>query len=150
MRASFSWLGYVLIVSAVVSGFPGCASQPVNCTYPDVVVLPPAIAYPEDGATGVPDNFGTVLYYPSGADLNLRLKAGTSIIATTPGTVPSALPSPLATPPYGGTATPTGARSVPTLSAQTTYQIQYFYSTVSGCPMMTTSGYATLGTFTTQ
>jgi hypothetical protein len=141
----------LLSIAAMAMTISGCATKQLDCIYPQVGILSPilgSLAYPENGATGVATDIGSVLYYPLSSPLTIRLSDATTHVATMPGSVPSPLPSPIASPPYGNATI--AASVVPTLAPQTQYDVQYQTTFTSGCPMKTTTGYVTLGSFTTQ
>lgn len=100
------------------------------------------MAFPANGATGVPTNIGVVVLselnqFPA-SGVRVTDPAGTNI-PIAPTTIPSPFPTGIG--PYG----PYEAVSVPTLAPATTYGVSQLVSESSTC-----SALFSLGSFTTQ
>ena len=123
---------------------PAPTPSPAPTVCPVLVIAPPPLLYPANGATGIPDgNFNIVTGYAYGTTLNVIPPGGPAISTGPSGPAPSPLPSSTFTP--GPFATPV-AYAVPALRAATTYTVQGAVNLPSPC----IAPVYTLGTFTTQ
>ena len=124
------------------------SSSPAPCGQ---TTLPPTelfLVYPIAGATAVPTSLGDVVFAGTTVGATLSVQSPTGPISVgSPTAAPSPLPSPYATPPLS---VPYFAVSVPTLSAATTYSVDFTYSASVGPPKCTQLVTKSLGSFTTQ
>jgi hypothetical protein len=93
--------------------------------------------YPADGSAGVSTRVGVLITQgfsgPPPEIATVSTKAGSTIVKALIGPAPSPLPSPLATPQIVSGA-PYGSARLPTLSPQTTYQVQFAHDVQFGDP----------------
>lgn len=114
----------------------------IPCAVP---LPPPAMLYPMNGATNVPDgNFTLVYAFIYGKSVSLVPATATLPVSVVPTAVPSPLPSPAATPEPGHVPV---AFAVPSLQSHTTYSV---YSLFTPLDMSCTPASGLVGSFTTE
>jgi len=123
------------VVSMTALTLVACTSQrtaSIECLAP-YPIRNVAVVYPADGSSGVSTGVGVLVLqgYFSGPPpefATLATKAGNTLIVAPVGPAPSPLPSPIATPQRVHGA-PYGAVPIPSLSPQTTYEVQLTHAT---------------------
>jgi hypothetical protein len=136
-------LALALPLAVGLAACSGGSSSPSGRVCPLPTGATPQLLYPVPGATQVPDAVG-ILIYQGYTESTVTLVNGIlAPVATTPTSVPTTLPSPIATPsnPNGTT---TYAVSFPTLAAASLYST--LYALPAGCSPST----AQFGYFSTQ
>jgi hypothetical protein len=136
---------FLIAVLAIVAGCSSNAGPSPSPTggiaCPALALVPPQLAYPIPGATGVPVAAGSLVFYgsiPSNYAGTLTSTTSASIALGAFGAAPSPLPSPLASPNAGpgGSAPAVAGVPYPQLAAATTYTISF--SDTGPCAMRVT------------
>jgi hypothetical protein len=138
---------FALAALALASACSTTTSGGGGIACPALALAPPFLLYPQPGATNVPTSVGTVIMSnvgPAGGTVTLT-STGATITAGALRPAPSPLPS--------GVASPSGepdAASLPTLTAGTTYTVNFTAVTVTSTSMcVVNQGSGAIGSFST-
>lgn len=143
MQCRYRLIGFVGAISALTLSACGATTgpSPETCA---LAPMPPALVYPLDGGTNVPDGNFTLVLTQSAAHVSLEISNVVAVADLQSAPIPNPIPSP------ASTASPGAAYAVPVLRPSTTYEVFGVYP-LGGChPSDYTPPPSPIGSFTTK